>query len=916
MVMFPSRVLVWAIVLTLLVSSSILAQENGAAANGNGEQPSGSSTEINVKNAELGAIIKIFSKKTKRNYILDESVKGKVTIFLPGRVSDDESIRILEAILALKGFTSVPIGENIWKIVPAKDAKQSTIPTYSGERNLNPTAAVVTRLVRLKFVGAEDIQKLLAQLVSANGLVSAYSRTNSLVIIDSEDNIERLLDIVEAVDIASSDRDMTIIPIKNADAAEIADTLKDILGEQEQSAGDGVAEARSRTLDLIRSRIAEGGSGERLPPGVVPGGGLGANVNITARGQAAKIIADVRTNSIILVADETDTARIRALISQLDSEIDLSGHRFYVYRCQHANAEELADVLGGLTGSGGGSTRSSASAEGLQNQATGLSRVGDDARASRGSSSLRTEQRLANSRRTPGRSRNETQQRQGAASVSFSEELSITADPSTNSLIIASSKSDYEKIKELLKQLDVKRRQVLVEAILLEVAITDTTSLGTEFLTSTGGVDGGVLVSNSLGNLSTLFTNPTQLSNFAAAAASSGTLTLPGDITIPTQSMLVTALESNSNVNVLSAPTILATDNEPAEIVVGQNVPFIASTSTSTDNLNNTFNQIDRQDVGITLRLTPQISSGEYVTMNIFTEVSNVVAATAASAVGPTTTLRTSETTVITKNGQMVVIGGLMSDDVSQSENGIPFLKDIPVVGYLFKLSAEDRRRTNLLIFITPRVIKDQYDHRDLTLVKRDKLEDVLITRDFGPSRSEILRSREIDDVAEYSAYDGVKPSTIIPPAPARKRLAPANEQAQSPGVADSSASDVIELRVSPDLPSPALPQHEAPTSLDPEMRGRFEQLPVIENTFLFVVLQSVEKLSNELAAQVPFQVANGSGAVGLVLDASQRYFEVGDNIAYQLGSNAPQFKVVGVFHSAPAALRLFPELSAGWYTL
>lgn len=899
----PKLIILLTAILLFGFAWSACAQESDAA--------SGGQTEINVKNADLGTIIKIFSKKTQRNYILDENVKGKVTIYLPGKVSDSESVKILEAILALKGFTSVPIGENIWKIVPAKDAKQSTIPTLKNERNDQATAAVVTHLVRLKYVSADDMQKLLSQLISPNGLINAYSRTNSLVIIDSEDNIERLLDIVESVDIPSSDQDMTIVPIKHADAQEIAETLKNILGDDAKGSAD------SSPIDVIRNRL-----NQINPDGKpVPVAAGGSNVSVAAKSSAAKIIADARTNSIILVADETDTARIKALISQLDSTVDLSGNRFYVYRCQHANAEELADVLGGLTGASGGSSSSSrsTSTDAFNNDATGLSRINSNSRSSRGNASLRSEQRLAANRRTPGRSRNENRPQNEVSSVSFSEELSITADPSTNSLVIAGSKADYEKILELLKQLDIKRRQVLVEAIIVEVGITDNDKLGVEFLTSTGGADGGVLVSNKGVDLSTLFSNPAQLSNFSIAAASSGTLTLPGGITIPTQAVLVSALQNNSNANVLSAPTILATDNESAEIVVGQNVPFIASTSTSTDNLNNTFNQIDRQDVGITLRLTPQISSGETVTMNIFTEVSNVIAATATSSVGPTTTLRTSETTVITKDGQMVAIGGLMSDDVSQAENGIPFLKDIPVLGYLFKVSSEDHRRTNLLIFITPHVVKDQYDARENTIIQRNKMADVMAGRNVGPDRAEVLLNPAIDNVAEYYEYKGEKPSTIIPPAKSKRieqkplamNTAPLNTV---PSLSNSSDEDPIELRVSPKLPSNT---QQSASEKEPRGSIKHEIVPSEKATGVVVVLRNLGVSGPDNSAELPFIISKDSKLAGISMEgSSSSFFQAGSQYGYQIGSSSILFEALGVFSSKGQAQEVFPELASSWHSL
>ena len=187
-----------------------------------------STTEINVKNADIEALVRIFSKKTKRNYILDERVKGTVSIYLPGKVSSEEAIYILDSVLALKGFTAVPIGENIWKIIPSQEAKQTTVPIV-GESEGRGTASVVTRFINLKYVSAEDVKQLIASLISSYGLISAYTGTNSLIMIDSEDNIKRLVKIIEYLDIPSSDSEMVIIPIEHANAIEVAEKLNEIL---------------------------------------------------------------------------------------------------------------------------------------------------------------------------------------------------------------------------------------------------------------------------------------------------------------------------------------------------------------------------------------------------------------------------------------------------------------------------------------------------------------------------------------------------------------------------------------------------------------------------------------------------------------------------------------------------------------
>lgn len=789
------------------------------------DHKSDNAAEINVKNAEIGAILRIFSRKTGRNYILDERVKGKVTMYLPGSIPPEQSLKILDSVLALKGFTSVPIGENLWKVVPAKEAKQSTVPTLKdGDNSISESSgAVVTKLINFKYVSAEEIQPLVSQLISPEGFVSSYPGTNSMVVIDFEDNLSRVVDIISSLDIPFRNRDMVIIPVKHADASDIADKLKDLLGE-DKSSEDSNGSRRSIIANAILGASIRPTNGSSVPIVPPPGGAVpppsnnnGGNNQNFQKTKEPKIIADERTNSIIVVGDDDSIARIKALTSQLDTEVDLSGFRFYVYRCQHANAEELAQVLGGLAGEGSSTTGGSRGngSFGSKGRSGGFgsddeSSFGGGGLSSRGglsgrdSRSSRSSSRLSGTQRTPGRSRNEGRQDSAPASVQLGENLSITADPATNSLIIHASKADYEKIKSLIESLDIKRRQVLVEATLLEVSVNSNEVLGTDFLTSGGGEDGGVLASsnfNGTSGLSGIISDPSKLSNFTLAAASAGSLKI-GGITLPTQAIVLNAAKSNQNANVLSAPTLLATDNEEAEIVVGQNVPFLASQGTSETNLNNTFNQIDRQDVGITLRITPQISSQDYVTLKIFTEVSSVVS-TADTTLGPTTNIRTSETTVITKNGQMIVIGGLISDENNDSDNGVPFLKDVPVIGNIFRRTEQGKSRRNLLTFITPKIIKDQFDNRDVALVKRDSFKDEVSRSGVAPDRSEILDSAQIDQVTEIEPGEHPQPGTIRPSKAADKDAS--KEKLGSPQSSTSqdqgTPRKTISLKVSPKLP-------------------------------------------------------------------------------------------------------------------
>jgi general secretion pathway protein D len=875
-----------------------------------------SNTEINVKNAEIASIIRIFSRKLKRNYILDEKVRGKVSIYLPGKVSAEESLRILDSVLALKGFTSVPIGDNIWKIVPSKEARQSTIPTLTESRIEKATAAVVTRLVNLKYVNAQDIQQILSQLVSADGLVNAYTGTNSLILIDSEDNIERLVKLVDELDVPFSNREMTIIPIQYADAQDVAQKLADILGEGNRRDGNS---------DMARANIGDPAAAAAPP---VPGGAqrvaMGGRT-VAARGIEPKIIADQRTNSIIVVADGDTTARVRALIAQLDSKLDLSGNKFYVYRCQHANAEELAQVLSGLAGGGGAGSGTTGTTPGRLSGSSS-SRSGLSGSQQRSSSQNQGAFGGAGTG-GGGTGGGGAGGQQGPMSTQLGENINITADPATNSLIIAASKLDYERIRGLLAQIDVKRRQALVEATLLEVSIDHSIRTSTSFLGSTGGADGGGLIKSDFANtnsLNTLFTDPQKLQGLTLAAASAGSLTLPGGLTIPTQSVLMSAAQRNNNVNLLSAPTILATDNEEAQIVVGKNVPFLASTSTNATNLNNTFNQVDRQDVGITLRITPQISSRDYVTLKVFTEVSALDESTINSTLGPTTRKRQSETTIIAKDGQMIVTGGLISDDTGETDEGVPYLKDIPVLGHAFKANTQARLQQNLLIFLTPRIVKDQFDARDATIEGRDRLEDVIAAYDVNPSRKEVLENQRIDKVAESIPYEGPKPGTILPPQKYTEGVA--NKAVKAPkekhvivddpsrGTLDLDAangegkSDVLDLDA---LPSSSSPR----SSLKP---GAVKSSASAQSAGTFVVVELARK--EDAKKDLPFLVKGSHGIGGLMIPAesseqARKFFAPRGDYVYLWNNQSIPVRIRSAYPSQEAAQLDYPRLGS-WYSL
>jgi len=323
----------------------------------------------------------------------------------------------------------------------------------------------------------------------------------------------------------------------------------------------------------------------------------------------------------------------------------------------------------------------------------------------------------------------------GGRGTDFESPVSITADPATNSLIVSAAPQDFETLHRVIDQLDIPRVQVFVQAIIVEVSVERTKDIGVNFLSS-GTLGGNVLGVGSLnfGNLQTALGNPLGLTGLGiglasgnncniptTAASTTTTTTTTTTASVPCDVALMTALQSDTHSNVLSAPTLLTSDNEEAVIVVGQNVPFVGSSSANSAISGTIFNSVERQNVGITLDIVPQVSAGDNVKLDMYEEVSSVVAGTESATNGPTTTIRSASTTVQVQNHRTAVIGGLVSSETDTARMGVPFLSDIPVLGNLFSDNSRDVTKTNLLVFLTPHVIRSRDDLQALAIDERQK---------------------------------------------------------------------------------------------------------------------------------------------------------------------------------------------------
>ncbi|HLY36923.1 MAG TPA: type II secretion system secretin GspD [Candidatus Binatia bacterium] len=620
---------------------------------------------LNFQDVELPVLAKFISEVTGRNFIVDDRVRGKVTIISPTRITPDEAYVVFQSVLQVKGFTTVSSGA-FTKIVPAREA----VP--AGARAGDE---VVTRILPLHHAEAAGLVPVLQPLVSKDGLLTAHPATNSLVVVDAGGNVERIAALLADLDRPSSGRATEVVPLRFAPADDVARRLRDA------------------------------GGGE--------GGG-------------PRVAADGRTNALVVTGTPDEIRRARAVATQLDQPLPPGTTHVNVYHLRYADAEGLLRVLAPLLGlppPPPSPPRPHGSSLARASSRRDVGGLGYDG----GMGTAATEAPPA----TPVSVQAEPSATPGGAGIPLEAPIRVTADPATNALVVSATPADWATLKEVIAQLDVRRRQVFVEAIVLEATLDKARALGVEFRAAGDVAGGHGLAQANLGTLAGALADPTSIPGLILAAASNEKVRLPSGELVPAQTVLLTALQTDTDVNILSAPNIITTDNEEAEIVVGRNVPFVASRATSATNLANLFTTVERHDVGITLRMTPQITAEDFVRLTLFEEVSDIdPTATPAvgdpNLVGPTTTIRSASTEVAARDGQTVVIGGLLSDTIRTTINSVPYLGRIPVLGALFRRQDDARTKTNLLVFLTPHIIASDTQMAENSLHERERMKRAL----------------------------------------------------------------------------------------------------------------------------------------------------------------------------------------------
>jgi general secretion pathway protein D len=617
---------------------------------------------MDFTDVDLPVLIKFISEQTRKNFIFDERVTGKITIISPRKVSLDEAYDVFISVLQVKGFTTVEQGNAI-KIVPLSAAKQENLPNAK-DPDGNSVSEFVTRLIPLQYVDSPDVVALLQPMMSKDGLLTSFPSSNTLILIDSRANIDRLMRILAEIDAEGATSVLRIIPLKYASCVEVGKTLDAIYQETPGTAAPGQpAAARGRR---VRTASSKGGHG----------GGM------------FKVLSDARTNSVIVLAGKEQIGDIEDLVSRLDIPAPENTGKINLIYLENADAEEMSKVLASLT----------------------------DKKATPAAAPA-----------APGQPPSTVK---GVISAEFEGGVKITADKATNSLIIIASANDFQTLADIVKKLDIRRRQVYVEGLIMEISLDKARDVGVEFRGASGTGNGGAALTGTNfgfdGGVNDLIKaiasgNPLSMSGAGMIAGGiGGNVTLPDGTKIPAVMAILRAAQSNTNVNILSSPHLLTLDNKEAEIVVGENVPFITSNLTNTTNTSSVTNTVERKDVGVTLRLTPHIHESDFVNLDIYQESSTVKGDSLLNVnqVGPTTTKRSAKTSVIVRSGDTVVLGGMMQETISTTRKQVPLLGDIPLLGWLFKYNSVSRQKTNMLIFLTPRIIKNP---QDMTSIAADR---------------------------------------------------------------------------------------------------------------------------------------------------------------------------------------------------
>jgi general secretion pathway protein D len=607
----PSTILMLLAVLTLPISSATHAQDSGIS--------------LNWKDADIRIVVEAVSEATGKNFILDPRVTGKVNLLSSEPMSKEAFYEAFLSILQVHGYIAVESG-NLIKILPDATARQ--YPSQFGTANASGPDDMATQVIQVKNVGATQLVPILRPLIPQYGHMVAHAGSNMLIISDRAANLARMVSIIRRIDMASDD-DIEVVALQNASATEIVRIM----------------------TALTQTQRADG-------------------VPVTT-----SMVADARTNSVLIGGDKSDRLRLRTLIAHLDTPLEHGGDTQVRY-LRYADAEDLATKL--------------------QTHFT------DRVTAAAG---------------------------QAAGAIS-GDSVSVWADTQTNAIVASAPPKMMRAMMQIIDKLDIRRAQVLVEAIIVEVIADENNQFGVTWAVEGSGSNAPIAATNFPSTPGVV-----QLATAASGGVVTGDLIGSG-ITLGVGRLsdsgvsfaaILSAIEGDANTNIISTPSIVTTDNEEATLNVGQEVPFVTGSFSNTGGTVgavNPFQTINREQIGVKLSITPQINEGDSMVLTISQEISSI-AQSAAGAVDLITNQRTVDTTVIVDDGEILVLGGLIQDTLLESVQSVPILGKIPLLGNLFRSRKTEKKKTNLMVFIRAEIMRDSVETALQTNAKYNMILDI-----------------------------------------------------------------------------------------------------------------------------------------------------------------------------------------------
>lgn len=625
----------------------------------------GALISMDFPDVEIKDIVKSISEITGKNFIIESSASGKVSIMSPTPVTVDEAYQAFLSAIGMKGYAVCEEGK-IYKIMKKSAAKRECGIPVEEEFSIATGDEMITRIIPIQYIDANEIQKALKLMISqTTGSSVAYGPTNSLIVTDTASNIRRLIKIIQKLDKQGFEKSVEVIPLQYAQATDVAEKILTIYNQ-----------GKARSSDNSFS------------------------YNIERGAEVSTVIPDTRTNSLIVTANRKGLSNVLDLIAELDKQIanEMNQGRIHVRHLKHADAEQMAELLSSLLGGGSGTKKkSSGSSQSPAKLRIPVSQGGDDSVNTDTSPSI-----VAGG---------------GTAGALFQDEIRVVADPGTNSIVVTATPGDYNSLQSVISQLDVRRPQVFVEALIMEVNMSKTLEVGVSGHGGAANSNGIAFGSSGTGTLAPDLKSIASTGGLVLGGLGKA-MTL-GGLSIPAQGFLLKAMQKNDSINVLSAPNILTSDNQKAEIVVGSRVSV--PTTAGQDTGGNPLTTFSTEQVGLELHVTPQINDGDEVTLEIeqkIEDIANNLTQKDIATYGLRTDQRKAKTTVVAQNGQTIVIGGLIKDKETKTKTKVPLLGDIPVLGALFKQTSVGNEKVNLMVFLTPTILRDPKDMSRISVQK------------------------------------------------------------------------------------------------------------------------------------------------------------------------------------------------------